>query len=262
MRPDELRELGYKVESGVAYIRLDRPEQLNAFSSRLYEELKWALRFASHDDAVDVAVLTGTGRAFATGGDLKEARERIEGGDPLSFYAFVDNLPWAEFRQCPKVVIGAVNGLCHAGGVIAAVSCDITIAAESARFALTEGRAGIADAVAPTLLASRLSTAKLKYLLLTGKEITAPEAERIGLVTEVVPDAALESRVAEVVGEVRRTSPLSRRLFKQCVNQLEPIPSDPEVLFATLGSPEAREGLRAFSEGRRPDYGGNSGPAL
>ena len=254
MRPDELRELGYKVEDGVAWIRLDRPEQLNAFSSRLYEELKWSLRFASFDEAVDVVVLTGTGRAFATGGDLKEARERIEDGDPLSFYAFVDNLPWAEFRQCPKVVIGAVNGLCHAGGVIAAVSCDITIAAESARFALTEGRVGIADAVAPTLLASRLSTAKLKYLLLTGKEITAREAERIGLITEVVPDDALEARVAEVVGEVRRTSPLSRRLFKQCVNQLEPIPTDPAMLFSTLGSPEAREGLRAFSEGRAPKF--------
>jgi len=254
VRPDELRELGYKVEDGVARIRLDRPDQLNAFSSRLYEELKWSLRFATHDDAVDVVVLTGSGRAFATGGDLKEAQDRIEDGDPLSFYAFVDNLPWAEFRQCPKVVIGAINGLCHAGGVIAAASCDITIAADSARFALTEGRAGLADAVAPSLLSSRLSTAKLKYLLLTGKEIGAREAERIGLVTEVVPDDALDGRVAEVVGEVRCTSPLSRRLFKQCVNQLEPLPTDSAMLFTTLGGPEAREGLRAFSEGRPPNY--------
>lgn len=262
MRPDELRELGYKVEDGVACIRLDRPEQLNAFSSRLYEELKWALRFASNDEAVDVVVLTGTGRAFATGGDLKEARERIEDGDPFSFYAFVDNLPWAEFRQCPKVVIGAINGLCHAGGVIAAASCDISIAAESARFALTEGRVGLADAVAPSLLSSRLSLAKLKYLLFTGKEISATEAERIGLVTEVVPDDELDRRVAEVVGEVRRTSPQSRRLFKQCVNQLEPFPTDPGMLFASLASPEAREGLRAFTEGRPPDYGGNSRQGL
>jgi enoyl-CoA hydratase/carnithine racemase len=255
VKPEELHELGYKVEDGVAFIRLDRPEQLNAFSSRLYEELKWALRFASVDDAVEVVVLTGTGRAFATGGDLKEARERIEDGDPLSFYAFVDNLPWAEFRQCPKVVIGAVNGLCHAGGVIAAVSCDITIAAESARFALTEGRVGIAEAVAPSLLASRVSAAKLKYLLLTGKEISAREAERIGLVTEVVSDEELDSRVTEVISEVRRTSPVSRRLYKQCVNQLEPLPTDPGMLLSTLASPEAREGLQAFTEGRPPKYG-------
>jgi enoyl-CoA hydratase/carnithine racemase len=239
----------------VARIVLDRPEQLNAFSSRLYEELKWALRFATHDDAVDVVVLTGTGRAFATGGDLKEALERIESGDPLAMYAFVDALPWAEFRQCPKVTIGAVNGLCFAGGVIAAMSCDITIAAAGARFALTEGKVGLADAVAPSLLAARLSSAKLRYLLLTGKEIDAAEAERIGLITEVVPHDALDARVAEVIAELRTTSPVSRRLFKQTVNELEPFPTDPALLLGTLTSPEAREGLRAFSEGRPPDYG-------
>ena len=130
------------------------------------------------------------------------------------------------------------------------------------RFALTEGRVGLADAVAPSLLSSRLSLAKLKYLLFTGKEISATEAERIGLVTEVVPDDELDRRVAEVVGEVRRTSPQSRRLFKQCVNQLEPFPTDPGMLFASLASPEAREGLRAFTEGRPPDYERNSRTGL
>ncbi|MEW6472450.1 MAG: enoyl-CoA hydratase/isomerase family protein [Actinomycetota bacterium] len=252
MNPDEFSELRYKVGDGVASLRLDRAEHLNAFSSRLYEELKWALRAAGSDETVDVVVLTGAGRAFATGGDLKEARERLESGDPLSLYAFVDNLPWAEFRQCPKVVIGAVHGLCLAGGVITAASCDITIAGESATFGLTEGRVGLADAVAPALLASRLSTAKLRYLLFTGKEISAREAERIGLVTEVVPDDSLDARVAEVVAEVRRTSPLSRRLFKQCLNQLEPVPTDPGVLLSSLNSPDTLEALRAFSQGRTP----------
>lgn len=152
MRADDFSELRYKVDGGVASIRLDRPDHLNAFSSRLYDELKWALRVAAADDTVDVVVLGGAGRAFATGGDLKEARERLESDDALSLYAFVDSLPWAESRQCPKVVIGAVRGLCLAGGVIAAASCDITIAGESARFALTEGRVGLADAVAPALL--------------------------------------------------------------------------------------------------------------
>lgn len=252
MRPAEFSQLGYTVDDGVAQIRLERPDVLNAFSSRLYGELKWALRTAAADDKVDVVVLTGEGRAFATGGDLKEALELVDGGD-LALHAFVDNLPWADFRACPKVVIGAVNGLCYAGGVIAAASCDITLAAESATFALTEGLVGVADSVAPAVLASRLSTAKLKYLLFTGKPIGAAEAERIGLVTEVVPDDRLAARTAEVVDEVRRTSPVSRRLFKQYVDGLEPFPTDPG-LVAALGSPEAREGLRAFSEGRRPDY--------
>jgi enoyl-CoA hydratase/carnithine racemase len=251
--PEEFTELTYTVAGGVATIRLNRPDFLNAFSSRLYGELKWAIRAAAADDGVDVVVLTGTGRAFATGGDLKEVLERLGDGNALSMYAFVDNLPWADFRQCPKVIIGAVNGLCFAGGVIAAASCDITIAVEGARFALTEGRVGVADTFAPTVLASRISTAKLRYLLLTGKAIGAEEAERIGLITEVVPDGALEQRVAELVDEVRRTSPVSRRLFKHYVNQLEPLPTDPG-LFSALLSPEALEGLKAFSEGRIPDY--------
>jgi enoyl-CoA hydratase/carnithine racemase len=86
--------------------------------------------------------------------------------------------------------------------------------------------------------------------LFTGKEIGALEAERIGLVTEVVPDDALDGRVAEVVAEVRQTSPLSRRLFKQCLNELEPVPTDPGVLLAALNSPDTRAALQAFSERR------------
>lgn len=257
MTPDELRELRYEIDGGVARLRLDRPGKLNAFSSRLYEELKWALRFVAADEDVDVAVLTGTGRAFATGGDLTEALDRASSGD-LALYAFVDHLPWVEFRQCPKVVIGAVNGLCLAGGVLAAASCDITLAAESATFALTEGLVGVADATAPAILSTRLSTAKLKYLLFTGKVVSAAEAERIGLITEVVPDDALERRVDEVVDEVRATSPSARRLFKQYVNQLEPYPADPG-LFAMLRSAETRAGLQGFRDGRRP--GNGRGPA-
>jgi methylglutaconyl-CoA hydratase len=250
VNPDEFSELQYKVADGVASICLDRPEHLNAFSSRLYTELKWSLRAAAADAAVDVVVLSGAGRAFTTGGDLKEARERLDSENVLALFAFVDNLPWADFRQCPKVVIGAVHGLCLAGGVIAAAACDITIAGESARFGLTEGRVGVADSAAPALLASRLSMAKLRYLLFTGRQIDAREAERIGLVTEVVPDDALDARVAQVVTEVRRTTPVSRRLFKQCLNQLEPVPTDPAVLFSSLNSPETRAALEAFGERR------------
>jgi enoyl-CoA hydratase/carnithine racemase len=121
-------QLRYSVEGGVARVRLDRPDQLNAFTSRLYGELKWAMRRAGADDSVDVVIVTGTGRAFATGGDLKETLGRLESGDPLAMYAFYDNLPWTAIRECPKVVIAAVNGLCLAGGLITAVCADIAVA--------------------------------------------------------------------------------------------------------------------------------------
>lgn len=254
--PDPAREfeqLRYSVEDGVARIRLDRPEQLNAFTSRLYGEVKWAMRTAAVDDSVDVVVITGTGRAFATGGDLHETLGRLESGDPLAMYAFYDNLPWQAIRDCPKVVVAAVNGLCLAGGLITAVCSDIAVAAESARFGFAEGKVGVADAVAPALLHARVGTAKLKYLLLTGAMIDAAEAERIGLVTEVVPDDRLDQRVAEVVDELRSTSPVSRRLFKQYVNEHTAMPSG-HGGGPAFASPEVLEGLRAFADGRRPDY--------
>jgi enoyl-CoA hydratase/carnithine racemase len=246
-------QLRYSVEGGVARVRLDRPDQLNAFTSRLYGELKWAMRRAGADDSVDVVIVTGTGRAFATGGDLKETLGRLESGDPLAMYAFYDNLPWTAIRECPKVVIAAVNGLCLAGGLITAVCADIAVAAGSARFGFAEGKVGVADAVAPALLHARVLTSKLKYLLFTGKLIDAVEAERIGLVTEVVPDEQLEERVAEVIDEVRSTSPVSRRLFKEYVNGHTPMPAT-HGGGPAFASAEVLEGLRAFAAGRPPDY--------
>ncbi|MGH9002128.1 MAG: enoyl-CoA hydratase/isomerase family protein, partial [Acidimicrobiia bacterium] len=243
----DFTELEYSAADGVARIRLDRPDQLNAFTSTLYGELKWAVRRAGADADEDVVVLTGRGRAFATGGDLKETLVRLESGDPLAMHAFSDNFPWGEIRACPKVVIAAVNGLCLAGGVIVAMCCDISVAVESARFALTEGKVGIADSLGPALLHARVGTAKLKYLVLTGKMIDAREAERIGLVTEVVGDDQLEARVAEIVAELRETSPEARRRFKELVNAHTPLPADQGV---PSFSPEVVETLRAFAEGR------------
>jgi len=249
----DFEQLRYSVDDGVARVRLDRPESLNAFTSRLYGEVKWAMRAAAADDSVDTVVITGTGRSFATGGDLHETLGRLESGDPLAMYAFYDNLPWQAIRDCPKVVIAAVNGLCLAGGLITAVCADIAVAAAGARFGFAEGRVGVADAVAPALLHGRIGTAKLKYLLLTGATIDAAEAERIGLVTQVVPDDRLEARVAEVVDELRGTSPVSRRLFKQYVNEHTPMPSS-HGGGPAFASPDVLEGLRAFAEGRLPDY--------
>lgn len=255
MRPDEFQQLQYAVEDGVAWARLNRPEQRNAFTSRLYGELKWAVRAADADPAVDVMVVTGTGGAFATGGDLKETLQRLGDDDPLSMYAFFDNLPFDPLRECSKVVIAAVNGVCIAGGLIVCSWCDIQIAAESARFALTEGKVGIADAMAPTVLFGRVPPPKLKYMIFTGKPISAAQAEEWGLITEVVPDESLYERVREVVAEVRGTSPVSRRAFKRYINELQPRPWNHGGTEA-FASEEVIEGLRAFGEKRPPSYRG------
>ena len=254
MRPPEFEQLLYHVEDGVAWLQMNRPEARNAFSSRLYGEVKWGVRAADFDAAVDVIVLTGTEGSFASGGDLKETLERVTKPDgAFDMFAFTDNLPWDALRLCTKPVIAAINGSCYAGGLITAAWCDIQIAVESAQFALTEGRVGMVDAMAPSVLFGRMPSPKLKYAYLTGKPFSAREAEQWGLITEVVADTDLERRTHEVIAEIRGTTPLAHAMLKRYMHELIPQPWD-HGGAAAFRSPELIEGLTSFAEKRAPTF--------
>lgn len=251
-------EMLYAVEDGVAILTLHRPEQLNSFTTTLYRELRDGVRLAVADDSVDVIVITGSGRAFATGGDLLEVLDYLRpDADPLDIYRFEDNLPFATVRNCPKVTIAAVNGICMAGGLITTMSCDISVAVADAVFAAPEGRVGVAEGWMPAAMSGRVSLAKARYLLLTGRSIPAELAESWDLITEVVADQdALQRRVTEIVREVRRTSPTVRRTYKQYVNDLAP-EGHMGAFREGTGSADGIEGLRAFAEKRRPRFLGH-----
>jgi enoyl-CoA hydratase/carnithine racemase len=253
MKPEEFVDTRYEVRDGVATITMDRPEYLNALKSTGYEELRWAIRAARVDPSVDVVVLTGAGGAFAPGGDLHETLGYLESDDPLAMCEFYDRLPWKDFFECPKVIIAAVNGICMGGGLIGALTCDIVLAAESATFAAAEARVGVADALAPAVLFGKVNTLKAKYLLFTGQTISAAEAERYGLVTEVVPDDRLAQRCVEVIAEVRQTSQAARAVFKFHLQQLLAAPTDHGAI-EVLAGPEALEGVRAFAQKRTPAF--------
>jgi enoyl-CoA hydratase/carnithine racemase len=246
-------QLVYTVDDAVASIRQNRPEALNSFTTQLYGEVKDAVRLATADPAVDIIVITGTGRAFATGGDLHEVLARIDDPNPLALHAYDDQMPFETIKHCGKTTIAAINGICVAGGLAIASVCDLQIAVRSAKFGVPEARIGIASSMMPSLLLAKLSLSKLKYLLYTGKSISAEEAERIGLITEVVADGSLDARMLEVVKEVRKTSPNARRLYAEYINRLLPTPPNAD-LYRSLISPECREGLRAFAEKRDPGY--------
>jgi enoyl-CoA hydratase/carnithine racemase len=246
-------QLEYKVSDGAAFIRLNRPEVLNSFTTQLYGEVKDAVRLAGADPNVDIIVITGTGRAFATGGDLNETLARIDDPNPLALYAYEDKFPVSTIKHSGKTTVAAINGICVAGGLAIASACDIQIAVRSAVFGIPEARIGLASSVLPTLLLNKISLSKLKYLLYTAKTIPAAEAERIGLITEVVDDGALETRVLEMIKEIRRTSPNARRLYGEYLNRL--LPAQPHFdLKASMDSPECREGLRAFKDKRDPGF--------
>ena len=246
-------QLEYVVDGSAARIRLNRPDALNSFTAQLYGEVKDAVRLAAADASVDVIVITGTGRAFATGGDLKEVLARIDDPNPLALYAYDDQMPFETIKHCGKTTIAAVNGICVAGGLAIASACDLQIAVRSAKFGIPEARIGMASSMIPTLLFGKISISKLKYLLYTGKTISADEAERIGMITEVTDDDKLESRVREVIAEIGRTSPNARRLYAEYINRFLPTPANAD-LYRSLVSEECREGLRAFSEKRDPGF--------
>lgn len=251
-------QLEYEVRDSVAYIRLDRPQVLNSFTTQLYGEVKNAFRFADADPGVDIVVITGTGRAFGTGGDLHEVLARMDDPNPLALYAYDDCMPFETIKHCSKTTIAAVNGICVAGGMAIASACDLQIAAESAVFGAPEARIGISSSMIPSLLLPKISLSKLKYLLFTAKSISAAEAERIGLITEVVEDGELQTRVQALIGEIRRTSPNARRLYGEYINRMLPTAPNSD-LYRAFSSPECREGLRAFGEKRAPGFSREEG---
>ena len=246
-------QLEYRVDDGAAFIRLNRPQALNSFTTQLYGEVKDAVRLAAADDAVDIIVITGTGRAFGTGGDLTEVLARMDDPNPLALHAYDDNMPFETIKHCGKTTIAAVNGICVAGGLAVASTCDLQIAARSATFGIPEGRIGMASSMFPSVMFGRISLSKLKYLLYTGKSISADEAERIGMITEVTEDNALEARVLEVIAEIRKTSPVARRMYAEFVNRIVPRQANSD-LYRSLTSDECKEGLRAFNEKRKPGF--------
>jgi enoyl-CoA hydratase/carnithine racemase len=234
-----------EVADRTAWMRFNRPDQLNCFTPALYGSIKDAVRVAEHNDDVDTIVFTGTGRSFATGGDLKEVLSRITDPDPLPWFEFVDACPFDQIKPCRKVVISAVNGLCYAAGLLITLMSDISIGAESATFAFPEGRVGFAESFSVACLMGRVSLSKAKYMLYTGLPVTAQEAERIGLITEVVPDDQLFNRVGEVIEELRGSSFEAQMLFKEYINRQTP-PLEWPDLFRGLGTSDSVAYLEKF----------------
>jgi len=212
----------YAKEDGVAWLQFNRPEQLNSFTAELYKETKDAIRRAEADDSIDTIVFTGTGRAFSTGGDLTSVLERFTDPDPLRFAEMADNSWFDVLKNCRKMTIAAVNGIAVAAGAACAILCDASIAAESATFGFPEAGAGFAESHSTHLMWGRVSLTKIKYLVYSAKRVSAAEAERIGMITEVVPDDRLYDRVREVVQEFRATSFDAKMLFKEYTNRMAP----------------------------------------
>lgn len=247
--------------NGVRTITLNRPDVLNAINADMHWELEEAFNAYAAAPDEHVCVVTGSGRAFCAGTDLKAAV--AEGRRPYPPHGYAGLI---ERFDCPKPVIAAVNGLALGGGFELALACDVIIAGESASFGLPEPLVG-AVALGGGLhrLARQIPLKQAMGLILTSRRVPAAEGLRLGFVNEVVADADLGAAVERWCAEILRASPVSIRTSKAVMLQglteagieqaMKAQPTYP-AFQAWQQSEDAREGPLAFAEKRQPQWKG------
>ena len=255
-------DLRLEIDGEVATITLDRPDALNALTVALKEELLAALLAVRADDAVRAVVLTGAGRAFCAGQDLRERLERD--APPLDTEIRVRYNPLIRaMRSIPKPIVGAVNGIAAGAGASLAFACDIRIAAEGASFLLAFGRVGlIPDSGATWLLPRLVGGAKAAELALTNEPLSAVDAERFGLVARVVPGDVLLAEAHKLATRLAAGAPQALALTKRALDaswdaSLEDQLETEAVLQGEAGgTADHAEGIAAFLERRPPRFTG------
>jgi crotonobetainyl-CoA hydratase len=242
----------YERIDSTALITLDRPTALNAMNEALTRELAEAWRrFDAEDDAL-VAVLTGAGRAFCAGLDMKEAAEAMRTGRSMTL------TPLLKAGDITKPAIAAVNGPCAGGGIEMMLACDIAICSETAQFVLpfvARGRDGSSIAIS---VARRTSISAALYMAMTASRIDAPTALRFNLVHEVVPQDEVVPRALELAEKLAGHSQAALRNMKSRLHHATALILDAETgdgfQEELARSPDMREGTMAFDEKRRPQY--------
>ena len=256
----QLTDVTYEVQDGLGWITINRPERYNAFRARTVDELIACLKRAWADPEVGVVALTGAGdRAFCSGGDQKQRAETGDYGASEGGLFEVENLH-RTIREIPKPVIAAVNGYAIGGGHVLHLLCDLTIAADTARFGQNGPRVGSFDAGFGTAYMARvIGEKRAREVWMLCRQYDAQTAERWGLVNRVVPAAQLRDEVRRWADEILALSPTALRFVKQSFNgDTEHMAGVGQLAFSGLheflDSDEAREGVAAFNEKRAPDF--------
>jgi enoyl-CoA hydratase len=238
-------------EGAIAWCVIDRPAARNALTAAMYFGIKRAVRLANTDPEVAALIITGTGDVFAPGGELGG---RSEPGDSLPDGIGYDVLPFTAIRESQAPVIAAVNGICQAGGLLIAMMCDVAVASDRATFRVPELLRGIPDATYAAVLPAHVGVAVARDLLLTARRFDAAEAQRLGVISRVVPHDELRAAALEAAQQILHTAPEARAQVKRMLNERYGS-IDYQTMFGALErSPEPREGMRAFMEKRLPNW--------
>jgi naphthoate synthase len=257
----EYTDIRYEVAEGIAKITIDRPEVRNAFRPETVVELADAFERAREDTSVGVIILTGEGPlAFCSGGDQRVRGDTgyvVEGHQVGRFH--VTDLH-VQMRRLPKPIVAMVAGYAVGGGHVLHVVCDLTIAADNARFGQTGPKVGSFDGgFGASLLARQIGLKKAKEIWFLCRQYDAEQALEMGLVNTVVPLEQLEEETVKWCREMLSLSPFALRLLKASFNAdedglagIQQLAHDANLLF--YASDEAREGRTAYMDKRRPDF--------
>jgi enoyl-CoA hydratase len=243
----------------IAVVTLNRPDRMNALSEPLMEELVAALTELDRDEKIRCIVLAGNDKAFAAGADIGEMA--TASAMEMLYARRVER--WDAIRKLWTPLVAAVSGYCLGGGNELAMSCDLIVASETAQFGQPETSLGIIPGAGGTQRLTRaIGKAKAMDVILSGRFLTAEEAERAGLVARVVgPDAWLDE-AKSVAREIASKGPVAQRLAKEAVNRAfdttldHGLEHERRLLYLAFASEDAHEGLTAFGEKRPPEFKG------
>jgi enoyl-CoA hydratase len=251
-------------EDGIGLITLDRPDMLNAWNQQMREEMRDAVRALVDDDKLRVAIITGTGRAFSAGEDVRGMGNLSQVG-PRGFrrrVRMIHNV-FDDLEQIELPVIAAINGVAAGGGLELALSCDFRFAANSARFGLPENNVGlIPGSGGISRLVKLIGPSKAKWLVMTGEIIGPDRALAIGLIDEIVPAERLLERAREFARLLAQKAPLALGTAKLVINQCVNVDTETGRNFERIGqsvlklTSDHREGAQAFVEKRPPKFTG------
>ena len=250
------------LDAGVLTLTLNRPDALNAFNVEMKDALLAAFRDAARDNTTRVLILTGAGRAFSAGQDLKESQAPEAGDLGTELRARYNPLILA-MRRLEKPIIGAVNGVAAGAGLSLALACDIRLAADSASFIEVFGRVGLAPDTGSSWFLPRLvGPARAAEMIFATEAVDALTAERIGLANRVVPAESLMAEAHNLAARLAQAAPLALGLAKRALNaalesglerQLE---YEAQLQSIAGRSHDHRAGVAAFVEKRRPQFKG------
>lgn len=252
-----LENVEYTVTNHLARIEMNRPQVLNALSKGMFRDLRKALRMAASDGQSRVVEITGRGKAFSAGLDIKEVGDFKSKNVAKGFVYGLVKPFWEQLFNCEKPVISLVDGPAYGAGAEIALASDIVIASKESRFAFSGGRVGALCCMSGVIGPSLMSGRALMEMNLTGRPLTADEALSHGLVSHSVLQQELIPTLEETIQEIIHVSPISNSSFKR-IRRTELTKTKLDIayreLFRTITSKDFREGSGAFVAKRAPNY--------